>query len=64
MRNRTKRALAAAIVAGGIGLSAAPFIGDAVASRADQPGPGDKQCIPGQQGNPQPAHKAGVCRNP
>ena len=29
---------------------------------ADQPGPGDKQCIPGQQGNPHPAHKAGVCR--
>ena len=31
---------------------------------ADQPGPGDKQCIPGQQGNPYPAHKAGVCPNP
>ena len=28
---------------------------------AEQPGPGDKQCIPGQQGNPHPAHKAGVC---
>ena len=28
---------------------------------ADQPGPGDKQCIPGQQGNPHPGHKAGVC---
>lgn len=31
---------------------------------ADQPGPGDQQCIPGQQGNPHPAHKAGVCTNP
>lgn len=29
-----------------------------------KPGPGDKQCIPGQQGNPHPAHKAGVCSNP
>jgi hypothetical protein len=28
---------------------------------ADPPGPGDKQCIPGQQGNPHPAHKAGAC---
>ncbi|WP_433227910.1 hypothetical protein [Actinomadura formosensis] len=34
--------------------------------RADsgQPGPGSKQCIPGQQGNPHPGFKAGVCTNP
>lgn len=31
---------------------------------AEQPGPGDSQCVPGQQGNPHPAHKAGVCTNP
>lgn len=31
------------------------------AALADQPGPGDKQCVPGHQGNPHPAHKAGVC---
>jgi hypothetical protein len=30
---------------------------------AAQPGPGDKQCIPGQQGNPDP-HKAGVWSEP
>lgn len=34
------------------------------AAHADKPGPGDKQCVPGQQGNPHPAHKAGVCPNP
>ncbi|MBW3555339.1 MAG: hypothetical protein KY454_00225 [Actinobacteria bacterium] len=31
------------------------------AAMADPPGPGDKQCRPGQQGNPQPAHKGGSC---
>ena len=35
-------------------------LGASVANAA-QPGPGDKQCVPGQQGNPHPAHKAGVC---
>ena len=34
------------------------------AAFAAKPGPGSKQCIPGQQGNPHPAHKAGVCPNP
>ena len=34
------------------------------AAFAGKPGPGSKQCIPGQQGNPKPAHKAGVCPNP
>ena len=37
--------------------------GSAGLAAAEQPGPGDKQCIPGQQGNPHPAHKAGVCAN-
>jgi hypothetical protein len=57
MKNRAKRVIAAAIVVGAVGVVAAPAF-------ADQPGAGDKQCIPGQQGNPQPAHKGGVCTNP
>jgi hypothetical protein len=39
------------------------LMGGAVAS-AQAPGPGDKQCVPGQNGNPHPAFKAGVCSNP
>ena len=35
----------------------------APAALADKPGPGDKQCIPGQHGNPHPGFKAGACRN-
>lgn len=31
---------------------------------AAKPGPGDKQCVPGQHGNPHPGFKAGVCPNP
>jgi hypothetical protein len=27
-------------------------------------GPGDKQCVPGQNGKPHPGFKAGVCTNP
>lgn len=46
-----------AITAFAVAAAAAPAM-------ADRPGPGDKQCIPGQQGNPHPAHKAGVCPNP
>jgi hypothetical protein len=38
--------------------------GTSTMAHADQPGAGDSQCIPGQQGNPHPAHKAGVCSNP
>jgi hypothetical protein len=45
-------------------VAAGATIGIATAASADPPGPGDKQCIPGQQGNPHPAHKAGVCTNP
>jgi hypothetical protein len=55
---RVRRFIAAALAAAGIAVFAA---GPAF---ADQPGPGDKQCIPGQQGNPQPGFKAGVCDNP
>jgi hypothetical protein len=28
---------------------------------ADPPGPGDKQCIPGINGNPHPGAKGGTC---
>jgi hypothetical protein len=28
---------------------------------ADPPGPGSKQCTPGQQGNPHPGFKGGSC---
>ena len=48
----------------GVAVAVGMFIGAAGAASAAPPGPGDKQCIPGQQGNPHPAHKAGVCRNP
>ena len=34
------------------------------AAFAGKPGPGSKQCTPGQNGNPHPAHKAGACPNP
>jgi hypothetical protein len=30
---------------------------------ADKPGPGDRQCIPGQNGPPQGGKKAGACSN-
>jgi hypothetical protein len=33
----------------------------AASALAAKPGPGSKQCVPGQQGNPHPAHKAGAC---
>lgn len=41
-------------------LAAVAALGTSIAL-AGQPGPGDKQCVPGQQGSPHPAHKAGVC---
>ena len=56
-----RRALA--IVGLSAGLALAAVVGGPLAD-AGKPGPGDKQCIPGQQGNPHPAHKAGVCPNP
>lgn len=54
MKRRAKKLVAAAIVVGAIGITAAPAF-------AGQPGPGDKQCVPGHQGNPHPGFKAGVC---
>lgn len=47
-----------------VAAAAVLTIGSGPAAYADKPGPGDKQCVPGQQGNPHPAHKAGVCPNP
>jgi hypothetical protein len=51
-----KRVLIIAAVAGAI------VSGAAVSASADPPGPGDKQCVPGQHGNPHPGHKAGACK--
>jgi hypothetical protein len=56
--SRLRKVIALGLAAAGLTLfTAGPAF-------ADQPGPGDKQCIPGQQGNPAPGFKAGVCTNP
>ena len=55
---RARRVIATVAIAG-VGFFG--LVGNADAAK---PGPGDKQCIPGQQGNPHPAFKAGVCPNP
>ncbi|HLF99462.1 MAG TPA: hypothetical protein VI916_03255 [Acidimicrobiia bacterium] len=51
-----KRILATAAMVIAINVTVAP-------TASAQPGPGDKQCVPGQQGNPHPGFKAGVCDN-
>ena len=56
--SRVRRGIVVAMAAAVLGAMGVPV------AVADQPGPGAKQCIPGQQGNPHPAHKAGVCPNP
>ena len=53
-----RRAIVGAVLALGLLMSATG------AASAAQPGPGDKQCIPGKQGNPHPAFKAGSARTP
>jgi hypothetical protein len=53
-----RKALVGAAIAAGL------LVGSAGAAFAAPPGPGDKQCVPGQQGNPHPAFKAGACSNP
>ena len=55
MRKVTMMA-AGVLLAFGAATTAAPAF-------AGQPGPGDQQCVPGQQGNPHPGFKAGVCAN-
>jgi hypothetical protein len=57
VKERTKHIVTAAVVVGAMAVTVVPAF-------AGQPGPGDKQCIPGQQGNPHPGFKAGVCPNP
>ncbi len=53
-----KRVLAVVVTLGVslVGLGSTAFAG--------KPGPGDKQCVPGKQGNPHPGFKAGACQNP
>jgi hypothetical protein len=46
-----------------LALTAGTVVGVAGTASADPPGPGDKQCVPGQQGNPHPGFKAGACSN-
>ena len=52
-----RKAIVGAVLATGL------LLGAAGAASAAPPGPGDKQCIPGQQGNPHPGFKAGACSN-
>jgi hypothetical protein len=47
-----------------IGIGALAAAGVAGPAMAEPPGPGDKQCVPGQHGNPHPGFKAGACTNP
>ncbi len=52
-----RRAIAALVIVTGT------TVGVGSSAWAAQPGPGDKQCVPGHQGNPHTGHKAGVCDN-
>jgi len=44
-----------------IGIAVIGLAGTSAPAFADPPGPGDKQCIPGLNGPPQPAKKGGSC---
>ena len=45
-----------------VGLTTAVMIlGPVSAAFAAPPGPGDKQCVPGQNAQPQPGKKGGTC---
>lgn len=46
------------VVAGSLLLA---LVSVAAPAYAGPPGPGDKQCIPGQNGMPQPGGKTGTC---
>ncbi len=51
-----RRRLMMLLLAGAIGVaSVAPV------ALADPPGPGDKQCVPGQNPQPGPGQKGGTC---
>ena len=44
-----------------LGFSALMVVGMAAPVFAAPPGPGDKQCTPGQNAQPQPGKKTGTC---
>ena len=44
-----------------LGFTAAMVVGMATPALAGPPGPGDKQCVPGQNAQPQPGKKTGTC---
>ena len=44
-----------------LGFSALVIVGAAAPALAAPPGPGDKQCVPGQNAQPQPGKKGGTC---
>jgi hypothetical protein len=44
-----------------VGFAALAMIAPATTALADPPGPGDKQCTPGQNAQPQPGKKGGTC---
>jgi hypothetical protein len=50
-----KRKLAA------VGLLTVVLVGSAAPALANPPGPGSKQCTPGQNPQPQPGQKGGTC---
>ena len=50
-----KKAIAAVLITAGLVLGATGV------ANAEPPGPGSKQCVPGQNGNPHPGFKAGSC---
>ena len=52
---RIKKAVAA------MAITTSLLLGVSSVASAAPPGPGDKQCIPGQQGNPHPGFKTGAC---
>jgi hypothetical protein len=56
---KIRRMVAVALAVATFGTIATTAVADAA-----RPGPGDKQCIPGQNGNPHPGFKAGACSNP
>lgn len=45
----------------GLAFTALMIVGSAAPALAGPPGPGDKQCTPGQNSQPQPGKKGGTC---
>jgi hypothetical protein len=44
-----------------LGFTTVMIVGMAAPALAGRPGPGDKQCTPGQNAQPQPGKKGGTC---